>query len=111
MSDAARVGYEESAGSISAAQASSEAAHAAGIESWGSEDAYAQAHAAFGTDLSQVGSRSMISVTTDIEQAKIFAGPSGQIFSTFVIPSILILPTLEGASESEYLIPHMFGAA
>ena len=62
MSDAARVGYVESGGSIAAARAASEAAHAAGIEAWGSEATYAQAHSAFGTEISQVGPRSMISV-------------------------------------------------
>jgi filamentous hemagglutinin len=52
----------------------------------------------------------MISVTTDPATAKIFAGPDGTVFSAVVPPSILIPQTLEGAGESEYLIPHMFGA-
>lgn len=77
MSDAARAGYMESGGSVAAARAASEAAHAAGIQTWGSEAAYAEAHGAFGTELSQFRPRSMISVTTDPAIAKIFAGPGG----------------------------------
>ena len=52
MSDAARVGYVESGGSVQAARAASETAHAAGIEAWGSQASYAQAHSAFGSELS-----------------------------------------------------------
>jgi hypothetical protein len=74
MSDAARVGYVESGGSVEAAQAASEAAHASGIQAWGSEGAYAEAHSAFGTELSQIGPRSMISVKTDPAVTKYFAG-------------------------------------
>jgi RHS repeat-associated protein len=110
MSDAARIGYVESGGSIAAARAASEAAHAAGIEAWGSEAAYAQAHSAFGTEISQVGRRSMISVTTDPAVAKMFAGPGGSVFSATVHPATLIPQTLPGAGESEYLIAHMFAA-
>ena len=110
MSDAARVGYVESGGSIEAARSASEAAHAAGIDAWGSEGAYAQAHGAFGTELSTIGPRSMISVTKDPAVAKIFAGPAGRVFSTVVDPSILIPQTLDGAGELEFLIRHMFGA-
>jgi RHS repeat-associated protein len=110
MSDAARAGYMESGGSVAAARTASEAAHAAGIETWGSEAFYAGAHGAFGTELSQIGPRSMISVTTDPAIAKIFAGPGGRVFSAVVDPSILIPQTLEGAGESEFFIPHMFGA-
>src|SRR5690348_15081429 len=97
MSDAARAGYVESGGSIEAARAASQAAQAAGIKTWGSEADYAEAHGAFGTELSQFGPRSMISVTTDPALAKIFAGPVGRVFSAVVDPSILIPQTLEGA--------------
>jgi hypothetical protein len=110
MSDAARIGYMESGGSVADAQAASEVAHAAGIETWGSEADYVQAHGAFGTELSQFGPKSMISVTTDPAIAKLFAGPGGTVFSAVVDPSILIPQTLPGAGESEFLILHMFGA-
>lgn len=109
MSDAARTGYFES-GSIAAARAASESAHAAGIEEWGSLDNNVQAHGEFGTQLSEIGPRSMISVRTDLARAKFFAGPGGKVFSAVVAPSILIPQTIEGATESEFLIPHMFGA-
>jgi hypothetical protein len=52
----------------------------------------------------------MISVTTDPATAKLFAGPGGRVFSAVVDPSILIPQTIEGATESEFLIPNMFGA-
>lgn len=110
MSDAARTAYFESGGSLAAARAASESAHAAGIESWGSLDNYVKAHGEFGTELSEIGPRSMISVTTDPAVAKYFAGPGGRVFSAVVDPSILIPQTIEGATESEFLIPHMFGA-
>ena len=93
-----------------AARAASETAHAAGIEVWGSEATYAQAHGEFGTELSQVGPRSMISVTTDPAIAKMFAGPGGRAFSAVVHPATLIPQTLPGAGGSEYVIAHMFGA-
>jgi RHS repeat-associated protein len=111
MSDAARTGFFESGGSLEAAKAASESAHEAGIDAWGSLDNYVQAHGEFGTELSEVGPRSMISVTTDPAVAKYFAGPGGRVFSAVVDPSILIPQTIEGATESEFLIPHMFGAS
>lgn len=110
MSDAARTAYMESGGSVDAAWTASEAAHAAGIEAWGSETDYAMAHGAFGQEISEIGPRSMISVTTDPAIAKLFAGPAGRVFSAVVDPSMLIPQTLEGAGESEFLIRHMFGA-
>jgi RHS repeat-associated protein len=110
MSDAARVGYEESGGSVQAARAASETAHAAGIETWGSEAAYAQAHGEFSSELSQIGARSMLSVTTDPAVAKFFAGSGGQVFSAVVDPALLIPQTMKTANESEFLITHMFGA-
>jgi hypothetical protein len=110
MSDAARVGYVESGGSTAAARAASETAHSAGVQAWGSESAYVEAHGAFGTELSQVGSRSMFSVTTDPTVAKYFAGPGGRVFSAVVPRSVLLPQTLDGAGESEFLIRHMLGA-
>lgn len=95
MSDAARTAYVESGGSIDAAWAASEAAHTAGIEAWGSEANYVMAHGEFGQEISEIGPRSMISVTTDPEIAKIFAGPAGRVYSAVVDPSLLIPQTLE----------------
>jgi hypothetical protein len=76
----------------------------------GSLDQYVQAHGEFGTELSEIGPRSMVSVTTDPARAKFFAGPSGRVFSAVADPPVLIPQTIEGATESEFLIPHMFGA-
>lgn len=110
MSDAARTAYFDSGGSTEEATAASESAHAAGIEEWGSLDNYVQAHGEFNTQLSEIGPRSMISVTTDPARAKYFAGPGGTVFSAVVNPSVLVPQTIEGATESEFLILHMFGA-
>ena len=52
----------------------------------------------------------MVSVTTDIDIAKYFAGEGGRVFSADVDRSALIEQSLPGASESEYLIPNMFEA-
>lgn len=54
MSDAARVGYVESGGSIEAARAAFAVAHTSGTQTWGSEAYYAEAHGAFGTELKPV---------------------------------------------------------
>src|SRR5205823_1168352 len=107
MSDAAKVAYVESGGSVDAAMAASQEAHAAGIAEWGSEGLYAQAHAEFGTELSQIGPRSMVSFTTDPAVAKFFAGPNGTVFQATVRTGEGIMQTLPGATESEVLIRHM----
>jgi RHS repeat-associated protein len=107
MSDAAKAAYVESGGSVDAAMAASREAHAAGVAGWGSEGLYAQAHAAFGQELSQIGPRSMISFTTDTARAKHFAGPNGTVYKATVQAGEGIWQTLPGATESEVLIRHM----
>jgi hypothetical protein len=108
MSDTARRVYAET-GSIDEALAASRRSHAAGIEAWGSEGLYAQAHGEFGTELSEIGERSMISFTTDPNVAKRFAGPNGTVWTTQVSPDDVIVQTLPGAGESEVLVRHMIG--
>jgi hypothetical protein len=70
---------------------------------------YVQAHRAFGTELNQIGPRSLISWTSDPNVAANFAD-GGPIFQTTVPSSIAIPQTWEGAGESEYLIEHMVDA-
>jgi hypothetical protein len=108
MSDAARIAYAET-GSLDAARAASQRAHAAGIEAWGSEDLYAQAHAEWGSEIAEVGDRSMISFTTDPAVAKQFAGANGTVFTANASPDDLIYQSLPGAGESEVLVRHMIG--
>ncbi|KUL25127.1 RHS repeat-associated core domain-containing protein [Actinoplanes awajinensis] len=106
MSDAARRAYAET-GSLDEAMAASQRAHDRGVAEWGSEDYYAQAHGAFGTEIEQVsGQRSLISFTTDPKVAEDFA-KGGTVWTTNVSPDQVIPQTLPGAGESEVLIRHM----
>jgi RHS repeat-associated protein len=114
MSDAARAAYMESryAGAplevaTGEAMAASRRAHAAAVETWGGLDNYVQAHGAFGTELSSIGPRSLISWTTDQARATYFAGPNGTVLTASVPRSSLLPQTLPGATESEQLISHM----
>jgi len=68
---------------------------------------YVQAHGAFGTELSRIGARSMISWTTNPARAAYFAGPSGTVLSATVPRSLLLPQTLEGATEAEQLVVNM----
>ena len=113
MSDAARVAYLESryAGasveeSLQAAQTASETAHNAQLETWGSLRDYAQAHGAFGREISQFGLRSMISFTTDPNTAISFANGES-VFQTTVPVENAIQQTLPGAGELEWLLLHL----
>jgi hypothetical protein len=74
MSDAARTAYFESGGSIDEAMAASQSAHAAGIEEWGSQDNYVQAHGEFGTELSEIGPRSGRAAARSWLPAGLFTG-------------------------------------
>jgi hypothetical protein len=107
MSDAARRGYVESGGSVGAARAASEQAHARAIREWGSEENYALAHGEFGQDLSQVGPRSMISFTTDPEVARRMAGDDGTVYKADLRPGDGIPQPNPNSTESEILVPHM----
>lgn len=80
------------------------------LKIWGNENDYVQAHAAFGTELSDAFGldRTFMSVTTDLNVARKFAGEGGRVFEAYIPRSQLIKQTLSGAGESEYLI--RFGA-
>ncbi|MFC5663113.1 RHS repeat-associated core domain-containing protein [Kitasatospora misakiensis] len=107
MSDAARSTYAGT-GSMEAAMKASEHAHSNALSAWGSADTYAQAHGAFGTEISQIGPRSMMSFTTDIKVARSFGGT---VYSATVPRSQVIMQTLPGAGEAEVLIAHMVAVA
>ncbi|MGE5371615.1 MAG: RHS repeat-associated core domain-containing protein [Solirubrobacterales bacterium] len=109
MSDAARQAYMET-GSVSEAYAAAEATHQEWVGIWGDQATYVEAHGAFGTELPQAFGlqRTMISVTTSENIAKVFAGPNGRVFEANVPASNIIPQTLDGAAESEFLM--LFGA-
>ena len=109
MSDATRNLYFET-GNLDAAYAQSGAIHDNWLIIWGNQNDYVQAHGAFGTELSQAFGldRTFMSVTTDPDVARRFAGANGQDFEAYIPKSQLIEQTLGGAGESEYLIK--FGA-
>lgn len=77
-----------------------------GKKIWGNENDYVQAHSAFGTELPQAFNmdRTFMSVTTDPDVARRYAGENGRVFETYIPKSQLIEQTLSGAGESEYLI-------
>jgi len=105
MSDATRNIYMET-GNLSTAYQQTGAVHNSWLKVWGNEVDYAQAHGAFGTELSQAFGldRTLMSVTTDPNIARGFAGNKGRVFEAYVPKSQLIKQTLSGAGESEYLI-------
>ena len=109
MSDATRNLYFET-GNLDAAYAQSSAIHDNWLNIWGNQNDYVQAHGAFGTELSQAFGldRTFMSVTTEPDVARRFAGVNGQVFEAYIPKSQLIEQTLGGAGESEYLIK--FGA-
>ena len=109
MSDATRNLYFET-GNLDAAYAQSGAIHDNWLIIWGNQNDYVQAHGAFGTELSQAFGldRTFMSVTTDPDVARRFAGANGKVFEAYIPKSKLIEQTLGGAGESEYLIK--FGA-
>ena len=106
MSDAAREAYMSTGGDMDAAMDASVQAHADGIAAWGSESEYAIAHAEFGTELSQIGARSMISFTEDVKIAQQFAN-GGKIFQATISRAAAIFQPLETSTEAEVLIRHM----
>ncbi|MCK9923673.1 DUF6531 domain-containing protein [Frankia sp. AgPm24] len=105
MSDAALHAYGAT-GDLSAALRISQEAHQAGIAAWGSEPAYAEAHVMFGTDIDEIGEKSMISFTADPGVAKRFAN-GGVVYSTTINPGDGIV--IPNSSDSEILIRHMIG--
>jgi hypothetical protein len=108
MSDAARRGYQEGGYSVEAALGESSSAHQANVEAWGDEATYAQAHSLSTAYEREFGlQRSFISLTTDPEIAKSFAGEGGQVYMAVVDPSDLVPQTLPGSGESEYLARNM----
>ena len=52
-----------------------------------------------------------MSVTTDPNIAKSFAGSEGKVYEAYLPKSQLIEQTLDGAGESEYLIKFEIGRA
>ena len=105
MSDATRNIYMETS-NLNTAYLQSVAVHDSWLKIWGNEMDYVQAHGAFGTELSQAFGldRTLMSVTTDIDVARRFAGDRGRVFEAYIPKSQLIKQTLSGAGESEYLI-------
>ncbi|MCX5125514.1 polymorphic toxin-type HINT domain-containing protein [Streptomyces sp. NBC_00347] len=103
MSDAARSTYAGT-GSMDEAMRASQQAHGDALAAWGSLDDYVQAHGSFGTEMAQIGPRSMMSFTTDINVAR---GFGGTIYAARIPRSQMILQTLPGAGEAEVLVPHM----
>ena len=107
MSDAGRSAYMRSGGDVDVAQGYSDAAHRGGVEAWGSEGDYVEAHGAFGHEVRDVsGDRSMVSVTTDPDVAQRFAGKDGVVLRGEVPRDSLLPQTLSGSNESEYLARH-----
>ena len=104
LSDAGQQAYM-STGSLDDAYASSAATHQNWVDIWGGENNYAQAHGAFGTELSPSFGldRTWVSVTTDPDIAASFAN-GGTVYSGQVPLSSLVPQTLDGAGESEYLL-------
>ncbi len=105
MSDATRNLYFET-GNLELAYMQSGAIHNSWLDIWGSEMNYVQAHGAFGTEMSEAFElrRTLMSVTTDPDVARRFAGTNGRVFEAYIPRSQLIEQTLGGAGESEYLI-------
>jgi len=105
MSDATRNLYYES-GNLKSAYEASEAIHQDWLKIWGNENTFVQAHGEFGTELAKSFKmdRTLMSVTTDPDVAKYFAGPNGRVFEALIPRSQLIQQTIEGAGESEFLI-------
>jgi len=106
LSDAARTAYRELGNDLDAAYAAAEQIHEEGIEFWGNEADYAEAHGTFGTELSKETGidRTFVSVTTDPDVAGYFAGPDGQVYEGLVPKSALIPQSISGATESEFLL-------
>jgi RHS repeat-associated protein len=84
-------------GTLEDAYAAAAEAHSAGIAEWGSEAEYAQAHNMFGQELSELGDRSFLSVTTNPDTAAFFA-QGGTVYSALVRASDLV-PGGEGEAE------------
>ncbi len=107
MSDAARSAYMGSGGDVDAAHSYSQSQHEHGVNTWGSQRDYVEAHGAFGHEISEVsGDRSMVSVTTDPDVASRFAGKDGVVLRAEVPRDSLLPQTLSGSTESEYLAPN-----
>ncbi len=104
LSDAAQRSYMERGG-LSDAYSTSRSTHDQWIDIWGNETHYAEAHAAFGTELKQAFNldRTFVSVTTDPDVAKYFS-KGGTVYSGQVPRSHLIQQTLQGSTESEWLL-------
>ena len=85
MSDATRNLYFET-GNLEATHVQSGAIHDSWLRIWGNENDFVQAHGAFGTELSQAFGldRTFMSVTTDPDVARRFAGTGGRVFEAYI---------------------------
>jgi len=105
LSDSAQRTYRET-GSLDAAYDASNANHQKWVDIWGDEKTYAQAHSAFGTEMSPAFGvdRTFLSVTTDPTRAGYFANQGGTVYQGLVPKSQLLEQTLPGAGEREFLL-------
>ena len=80
-------------GNLSTAYQQTGAVHNSWLKVWGNEVDYVQAHGAFGTELSQAFSldRTLMSVTTDPNVARRFAGNKGRVFEAYVPKSQFLI--------------------
>jgi hypothetical protein len=82
----------------------SQQAHAEALDAWGSLNDYVQAHGSFSTEMAQIGPRSMMSFTTDINVARKFGST---VYVARIPRSQMIMQTLPHAGETEVLVQHM----
>ncbi|HEX6100516.1 MAG TPA: SpvB/TcaC N-terminal domain-containing protein [Thermoanaerobaculia bacterium] len=113
-SDAARGAYLQAAGEGQATsralwegRVASEAAHQQQLRAWGSLEDYVRAHGEFGTELREIGQRSLISFTESEAVARSTFAQGGAVIETNVLKAVAVPQLIEGATEAEFLIPHM----
>ena len=110
LSDAGRKAYMEAIyegesipNALQAAKRASETAHSHQIKEWGSLEQYIQAHGEFGTELTEIGQRSLISFTTDANKI----GDWGKYIIELKVKKADIHPqTLPTSNEAEVLLKH-----
>ena len=105
LSEAAQKRYLANGGDIEDALAYSQKIHEKWIDEFGSLDAYVQAHAKYGSELSDMYGmpRTMISTSDELARAKYFGGENGMLFEG-PLPKNAYKQTLETSTENEYLI-------
>lgn len=105
LSEAGRTGFFET-GSIALAMAAGFEVHQQWNTLWGSELIHAQMHGALGVEMGRLYGmdRSFVSVTTDAQMARFFAGPNGRVYSAVVPRWEMVPQAFRGAGEGEWLI-------